>query len=652
MDLLFWQRLGKSSILLVIDGLLCALALYLALALRLDSWVQPWLYGQPTAYFGSVILTSLLCLMTLHSYATLIKFTNWQFSQTLLWAMTLGIIFAGFLLYFTDHLPIPRSVSVLYVFIATGLLYIARAILKLWFIENSLSYLISGFLWFKTKKPKIIIYGAGEAGVQSLKILENQDKLQVVGFIDDSNKLHRHYIQKVPVYHSDYLEKLVQKNDVSQLLLAIPSLSNKKRKAIISRLLSLQLELKSLPSLEQLTSNTISAQHIRNINIEDLLGREAVEPNPNIMQSCCVKKTVLVTGGGGSVGSEICHQIIQYGASTVVIFDHSEFNLYSVVQKLESFEHRAKVIPCLGSITDKKALSSLFNQYQFDYIYHCAAYKHVPLVEQNPYSGFYNNCVGTVLVALYALCYDVGHFILISTDKAVRPTNLMGVSKRIVELVLQGLRVEQKVPSHPLIPEQFHGKEFNSTHYTAVRFGNVLNSSGSVIPAFRRQLLAGGPLTITHKDVTRYFMTIEEASQLVIQSSSLAEKGWLFLLDMGQPVKIENLARDMVHLAGLQIKDADHPNGQIELKYTGLRQGEKLVEELLIGESAKPSPFEKISICEELGLPLIQTFHLLQEVLDCSRDLALHKLRLQAILQHGAIDYRVPMYSNDKKDDS
>ena len=639
------KRISKVLALLCIDALLCVTALFIALALRLESLALALNYNQPLATYGIVVLISLLVLITMRTHITVVRFTSWRYAQTLLWALTIAIVIVGFVNYLLGYFQLPRSVSVLYIFIATSLIYISRILLKICLIDSLFTVLFRQFLPVQDQRTNIIIYGAGEAGNQALQLLVWRKNYHIICFIDDDKDLKGRYMQALPIFHSDKLADIVSKYKVSEVLLAIPSLSVSKRQPIITKLNKLDLSVTILPTVAQLQTNTINFEDIRKIEIEDLLGRTAVEPNTDILQKCSSGKTILVTGGGGSIGFEICKQLLQYGIDTLIIIDNGEYNLYKAQQKLQRKFAKAKIITVLASVTDSHCLTKVFANYKIDCIYHCAAFKHVPLVEQNPFVGFHNNCYGSLLVALFAAKHNVANFVLISSDKAVRPTNLMGSSKRIAELIIQSLSQVKSLPDSTLIPQQFNDIDCSNTIFSGVRFGNVLNSSGSVIPLFRKQLLRGGPITVTDKRVTRYFMTLEEASQLVIQSTHLAQRGSLFLLDMGKPVNITQLAKDMIKLAGLQVKDETNPKGQIAIEYIGLRPGEKLIEELLIEANSKPTNINKISICQEPYIDFSEVATMLENILEYSKDIEQHKTSFIELISNKIIGYRKPSNS-------
>lgn len=429
------------------------------------------------------------------------------------------------------------------------------------------------------RQQRAVIYGAGVAGVQLAAALRFAQSHRVLAFLDDEPTLWGRHINGVPVISPQRFSALVERQQPSQILLAIPSLSRSRRRRIIEELQCTGIQVLQVPSLQEITSGRTSIAALRPIAIEELLGRDSVPPDPQLLGPGVAGKMVLVSGAGGSIGSELCRQIMALGPRGLILLDHHEPSLYAINQELRQHQNHGstEVIGALGSVTDGPMLEGLLGRYRPQVVFHAAAYKHVPIVQDWPLAGLRNNVLGTWTLARIAQAMGVESFTLISTDKAVRPTNVMGASKRVAELVVQALAQEQHEPSA-------HGHRF--TRFSMVRFGNVLGSSGSVVPLFREQIAAGGPITLTHPEIIRYFMTIPEAVQLVLQAAAMAQGGELFLLDMGEPVRILDLARQMIALSGLSLRDAKNPAGDIEIICTGLRPGEKLFEELLIdGES-------------------------------------------------------------------
>jgi FlaA1/EpsC-like NDP-sugar epimerase len=466
--------------------------------------------------------------------------------------LMVSLIKSGFL----HH--IPRTIPFVYLFLLFIWMWSSRIFAK---------YLLSNRK-NTTRKNRILIYGAGQAGRQLLSILRDKDDCKVIGFIDDDVSLMGGDVSGLPVFSGEDLENLAKKNNISSVLLAMPSTSRAQRRQILDRLEPLQLKVQSLPSVHQLVDGKITVSDINEVDVADLLGRDPVPPIENLLYKNIKNKVVLVTGAGGSIGSELCRQIVKLDPQHLVILEQCEYALYNIEQELKT-KSNIRLTAILGSVLKEDRLKKIMITHGVKTVYHAAAYKHVPLVEMNPFEGVINNTLGTARCARAALIAKVETFVLISTDKAVRPTNVMGASKRLAELACQALA----------------GVAHHTTQFSMVRFGNVLGSSGSVVPLFRQQILQGGPITVTHPDITRYFMTIPEAAQLVIQAGAMGVGGDVFLLDMGEPVKISDLAKKMILLSGLSIKESVYAVGDIEIQYSGLRPGEKLYEELLIDVS-------------------------------------------------------------------
>lgn len=452
------------------------------------------------------------------------------------------------------------------------------------------------------RKERVMIYGAGSAGRQLALSLFNGEHYQPVLFVDDDATLQRSTILGIPVGNPAHISSLTKAFSVNRVLLALPSVGRSRRREVLDKLEELPVPVLSIPGMSDLVDGAMRIDELQDVKIEDLLGRDPVAPKLRLMHANVRGKVVMVTGAGGSIGSELCRQIIRYEPKALILFEISEFSLYSIEQELRSLVQREglDVIlkPVIGTVQRQQRITMVMKHFAVQTVYHAAAYKHVPLVEYNVVEGIRNNVFGTWYAAEAAIEAGVENFVLISTDKAVRPANVMGASKRLAELVLQALSLRQ-----------------NRTRFCMVRFGNVLGSSGSVVPLFREQIRMGGPVTVTHKEIIRYFMTIPEAAQLVIQAGAMGQGGDVFVLDMGEPVRIADLARRMIHLMGLEVKDENHPHGDIELKYTGLRPGEKLYEELLIGENARQTEHPRIMAADELCLSW-QEMHLLLNVLD------------------------------------
>ncbi|MHA1178112.1 polysaccharide biosynthesis protein [Psychrobacter faecalis] len=481
------------------------------------------------------------------------------------------IIIAQTILYFKLLPNVPRAVPILYLFLFFIWLWNSRLTIRE--LLTRLQGKNQRRMRYEDGYDNVVIYGAGEAGRDLLEGLRNSHKYNVVAYVDDDPQLTGAYLLGKKIYPAYNLVSLVEELDVAQVFLAIPSISRAQKRQIIDKLSGIAIKIKELPSLEEIADEKVTVSSMRKVDILDVLDRQTVEPDAKLLQMNIQGKCVLVTGAGGSIGSELCRQVIKNKPKCLVLYELSEFALYSIHQELTIKQANTpaykdiQIIAVIGNVTNESNLLRILNLYNIQTVYHAAAYKHVPMVEHNPFEGVINNTKGTYHCARAAMQANVETFVLISTDKAVRPTNVMGASKRLAELVCQAL-----------------SKTDNQTCISMVRFGNVLGSSGSVVPLFTKQIEQGKPITVTHPDVTRYFMTIPEAANLVIQAGAMASGGEVFVLDMGEPVKIVDLAHRMIHLSGFDIKDAAHPEGDIEVIFTGLRDGEKLYEELIIGE--------------------------------------------------------------------
>ena len=468
-------------------------------------------------------------------------------------------------------------------------------IIMFWFVSNTFiitsRFLLKGMIYSwdtsVNKRKQTLIYGAGNAGIQLVESLTKSMDYAPVAFIDDNKKKQGTIINYIQIFPFENLEKVIKKFDVKLILLAIPSASASKRVEILKKLSKFPLEVKVLPSVDNIVNGEVTIDSIKHVQVEDILGRDAVVPKESLLKKNIKGKNILITGAGGSIGSELCRQILNLEPKKIVLFENSEFNLYSIHQELSQNRKRSEIIPKLATVTNSHQINKVISENQINTIFHAAAYKHVPMVEMNISEGVYNNVVGTYNVAKSAIENKVENMLLISTDKAVRPTNVMGASKRFSELILQAFSDEN-----------------SSTCFSMVRFGNVLDSTGSVVPLFREQIKKGGPVTVTHRNITRYFMSIPEAVQLVLQAGAMAKGGDVFVLDMGDPIKILDLAYRMIHLSGLKPIDTENPSGDIKIKFTGLRPGEKLYEELLIGDDVIQSEHPRIMQAREEKLTL------------------------------------------------
>jgi FlaA1/EpsC-like NDP-sugar epimerase len=572
-------RAIKQSIVIAADVAAAWLALWLAFTLRLEAWHWPslnqlWIYAAVPLLFVPIFIRFGL-------YRAIFRYTGLATMQTLLKAALVYGVLLATLVFITFPAGVPRSVGILQPIIFLALVSNSRAWARFWLNRG-----VRGEVGHR-----LLIYGAGSAGAQTAAAIANGGEFSLLGFVDDDPAKVGRHINGVRVFGPAEIASVVERLAVTDILLAIPSASRQRRFQVIEGLRSLPVHIRTLPGMADLAAGRVSISDIRELDIEDLLGRDPVPPNPALLARDLSGKVVLVTGAGGSIGSELCRQIIAERPAVLLLVDHSEFALYSTQQDIDLLLERdalrkgslrPDVIPLLANARDFGRIREIFRAYRPDTVYHAAAYKHVPMVEHNPCEGVSNNVQGTLNVARAAIESSTASFVLVSTDKAVRPTNVMGVSKRIAELVLQALAAETMVRFDS--EAAVSGLARNRTRFAMVRFGNVLGSSGSVVPLFRRQIEGGGPITLTHRDVTRYFMTIPEAAQLVLQAGAMGEGGEVFVLDMGEPVRIFDLARRMVELTGHTVRDDTNPEGDIEIRVTGLRPGEKLYEELLIGD--------------------------------------------------------------------
>jgi FlaA1/EpsC-like NDP-sugar epimerase len=607
--LLALPRSVKRLLVIAVDIALALASVWMAFYLRLDQASLPQLQ-QRYVYLLSPLL-AIPIFIRFGLYRAIFRYTGMAALATTAKAVALyAVLFFGALLFFKWE-GVPRSAGLIQPILFLLLVGASRAVARFWLAGWSAKA--------RHTEGRLLIYGAGEAGVQTASALGVGSQFVMLGFIDDDVRKVGRSINGVNIIGSDDVADAVERMGVTDILLAMPSLDREQRNRIIARLSSLPVHIRTLPAMVDLASGKVAVQDFQELGAEDLLGREPVHPNRALLARNLASKIVLVTGAGGSIGGELCRQIILQRPSQLVLVEHNEFGLYTIHAKLLAIcaEHELtlEVVPLLASVGNFGRLREICQLYKPETVYHAAAYKHVPLVESNPSEGVLNNVFGTLNMARAAMESGAAHFVLISTDKAVRPTNVMGATKRMAELVLQALAANPSVRFH--LPDGTVSPEVhNQTVFAMVRFGNVLDSSGSVVPLFRRQLQSGGPLTVTHEDVTRYFMTIPEAAQLVLQAGAMAKGGDVFVLDMGQPVKIMDLARRMVRLSGMTLKDESNPQGDVEITITGLRPGEKLYEELLIGDNPEGTAHERIMKAreafvswEDLSLVLIKMRH-------------------------------------------
>jgi len=570
-------RMAKRAVALAVDLTLCVLTVWIAFYLRLDDFISftaegPWRFGIALSAAASVAIAFPIFVAS-GLYRAIFRYCGLPAMAAILRAVGIyGLIYATiFMVIGVDG--VPRTVGVIQPLLLLLSVGTSRFMVRAWLGDEYQSILR------RKGRPKVLIYGAGSSGRQLAAAMGNNPQMQVIGFLDDDDRLHGQVLNGLPIFDPKDLDRLVVTRQINDVLLAMPSLPRLRRNEVLSQIRAMQVSVRTLPSVTELAQGKVSVADLRELDVDDLLGREPVLPNHLLLGKKLVDKVVLVTGAGGSIGAELCRQILAVGPSKLLLIEQSEFALYTIHQSLQEKSTRTEteLVPLLASVQDSERIREIIDIWRPDTIYHAAAYKHVPLVEHNPAEGIKNNVFGTLRAARAAAEYGVADFVLISTDKAVRPTNIMGASKRLAEMVLQALAANG-----------------SKTTFSMVRFGNVLDSSGSVVPKFRQQIKDGGPITLTHPEVTRYFMTIPEAAQLVIQAGAMARGGDVFVLDMGKPVKIIDLARRMIELSGLSVRDNDRPDGDMEIAISGLRPGEKLYEELLIGDNPASTSHPRI----------------------------------------------------------
>ena len=608
-------RSVKRGMVLTLDAALCVLTVWLAFYLRSGEWVS--LAGAAIVAVVASVVLALPVFITSGLYRAIFRYSGLPAMVAVARAMVLyGIAFAAIFTFWGVE-GVPRTVGLIQPMLLLLLVGASRAAARVW---------LGGLYHQQLRKaalPQALIYGAGSAGRQLASAMANSPEIRVVGFLDDDDRLHGHVLNGLPIHNPGDLTEIFSVSPITDVLLALPSVSRQRRNDILNTLKPHKVAVRTLPGLSDIATGKVSLSDVRELDIDDLLGREPVKPNGLLLNLNTHHKTVLVTGAGGSIGSELCRQILKTNPKQLLLVEMSEFALYQIHQELQALlagerpsvadpeEGAAKaldstleaadsnqpeieIVPLLASVCDEVRMHEIMDTWKPNTVYHAAAYKHVPLVEHNPAEGVRNNVWGTRVCAEAAMRHSVRNFVLVSTDKAVRPTNIMGATKRLAEMVLQAL-----AEVNAAVAAQGGRAPTAKTTFSMVRFGNVLGSSGSVVPLFREQIKNGGPITLTHTDITRYFMTIPEAAQLVVQAGAMGQGGDVFVLDMGQPVKIIDLARRMVELSGMTVRDELHPDGDIELTVTGLRPGEKLYEELLIGDNPKPTQHPRIMKAHE-----------------------------------------------------
>jgi FlaA1/EpsC-like NDP-sugar epimerase len=567
------------------------------LAYIYDSW---WI-------FIVVPVITIPLFIKLGLYRAVLQYIGIKVITTTFQATTISCLIIGFLMMFFRESNLPRSVLPIF-----------------WFIINifvmSSRFLFKGYLYswdsFVNARKQTIIYGAGNAGVQLVESLKKSTVYAPIAFIDDDKSKQGTILNYLEVFSFDKIEELIKQKEAKFLLFAVPSASYKKRTQILKKLSKFPIEVKVLPSMDNIVNGVVSIDNIKHVGVADILGRSSVAPKQKLLERNIAGKNILITGAGGSIGSELSRQIMNLSPKKIVLLDNSEFNLYTIHQELSSLLNNVEIIPALCTVTNYHQLKQIISLHNINTIYHAAAYKHVPMVELNVVSGVYNNVVGTYNVAKVADELNVESMVLVSTDKAVRPTNVMGASKRFSEFVLQAFA------------------DTSDTCFSMVRFGNVLDSAGSVVPLFRKQIKEGGPVTVTHRNITRYFMTIPEAVQLVLQAGTMAKGGDVFVLDMGEPIKIIDLAYKMIHLSGLTPIDNENPDGEIRIEFTGLRPGEKLYEELLIGDDVVQSEHPRIMQAKENKLSmnvLLSCIQIIKEAREKQDELIVKELLLKYV---------------------
>lgn len=582
----------KQACLLCLDMLFVTIAMWSAVALR---WGHLNFEVGTVEYVSAVVtvLASAVVFLRLGLYRAVIRYMGQQAIWAIITAVTYSTLILGATIFFLQA-QVPRSTPFIYWGLALLGIGGSRLIVRAYYQAK-----------LRSLSENVIIYGAGETGRQLLNALSQGDQYHAVAFVDDNDYLQRSVINGLQVARPEDTEQLIAQHDITQVLLAIPSASTERRREIINSLVGLPVHVRTVPRFNELVSGLASVNQIRDVDLDDLLGREPVPPHPELLDRCITQKVVMVTGAGGSIGSELCRQILESSPRELVLLDNSEHALYQIERELretmERLELHVEMVALLGSVQDQKRLESIYRTFRVQTVYHAAAYKHVPMVEYNIAEGVANNVFGTWYAAEAARQAGVETFVLVSTDKAVRPTNIMGASKRFAEMLLQGLAQGE-----------------TRTRFCMVRFGNVLGSSGSVVPLFHEQIAAGGPVTVTHPEVSRFFMSIQEAAQLVLQAGAMGTGGDVFVLNMGEPVRIVDLARRMIRLSGYEMNHDTHVGGPIDIEFVGLRPGEKLHEELLLGSNVEGTGHPMIMRAEEECLPYEQMHDmLLQLVTHC-----------------------------------
>lgn len=594
-----WKRLLQVAT----DILLVWLSLWLAFVVRLGTDDMIDIFGEHAWLFIAAPLIAIPLFIRFGMYRAVMRYLGNDALIAIAKAVTISALVLSLVVYWYRGAPapVPRSLVFNYWWLSMLLIGGLRLAMRQYFMGDWYSAVQSvPFLNRQDGLPRVAIYGAGAAGNQLVAALRLGRAMRPVAFIDDDKQIANRVIAGLRVYTAKHIRQMIDETGAQEVLLAIPSATRARRREILESLEPFPLHVRSMPGFMDLASGRVKVDDLQEVDIADLLGRDSVAPRKETLERCIRSQVVMVTGAGGSIGSELCRQILSCSPSVLILFEHSEYNLYSIHQELERRVKReslsVNLLPILGSVRNPERLVDVMRTWKVNTVYHAAAYKHVPIVEHNIAEGVLNNVMGTLHAVQAAVQVGVQNFVLISTDKAVRPTNVMGSTKRLAEMVLQALSNES---APVLFGDQKGVHQVNKTRFTMVRFGNVLGSSGSVIPLFREQIKRGGPVTVTHPSITRYFMTIPEAAQLVIQAGSMGQGGDVFVLDMGPPVKILELAEKMVHLSGLSVRSERSPHGDIAIEFSGLRPGEKLYEELLIGDNVNPTDHPMIMRANE-----------------------------------------------------
>lgn len=569
-------RFAKKTIAIVIDIGLCILCVWLAFYLRLEQFIK---FNDKTiiAALASIFL-AIPIFWLFGLYKAMFRFVGSSIIFTVAIATLTYSLFYFSIIGIYVVQGVPRSVGIIQPLLLFLGISISRILIRNLFVSTFHSKI------YKNKK-NVLIYGAGSAGRLLLSSLENSPEMNMAGFLDDDKQFHNQIIFGYNVYNPLKIKKIIISKNIELVLLALPLIDRNKRNKIIENLTKYKIRVKTIPNIQDIVNGKISVSDIKDLTIEDLLSREQVKPNIDLLSKDIALRNVLVTGAGGSIGSELCRQIIKLKPKTLILLDLNEFALYKIREEIINKSPNLKTICLLANVQNSEKLNEVFKTFKIDTVYHTAAYKHVDLVEENICEGIKNNVYGTFQIAKIAIKYNVSKFVLVSSDKAVRPTNIMGASKRLAEICIQAFYHNQNISSD---------SKNKFTKFVIVRFGNVLQSSGSVIPKFKKQINKGGPITLTHPEITRYFMSVTEASQLVIQAGAMSESCEVFVLDMGESVRIKDIAVKMIRFSGFSVKDEINVDGDIEIKITGLRPGEKLFEELLIGNNPQKTIHEKI----------------------------------------------------------